>query len=249
MSDITLTTISDIKLRLQIIREKLFEIPKLREIKIYIKDLENDTSKSIYKPRFSPKHTVIPQDIKLEFAKIVDDIYLYLAAYSPDNLSNLTDILDLSSENRNSLIYLLENDVYQTHNVYGGYLVEIEGINFKIGYYRRNKIVKRLKDQLISIDLVDLIKNDAIHQIQSQFNKMWTIIEHEIERCENRYISQQRIKEEESSVEIKEIIFMKECEYIDFKFDMYLIDSKDLKIKLFQRKEFLKDVLRVFLNL
>jgi len=243
-----LNTISNIKSGLLNIREKLIKIPEQRTLTYSFEQIEKNPPKCIYKPRFVPSYQLINQTIKTEFVNIIDKINLYLQKYSPDNFVNLKDIIDTNPENKNSIIYLLENDVYKTRYIYGDYLIEKKENHFEINYYRWDRKVISLPDKPLSLNLEVFVKSDAIKQIQTQFDKIWTILENEIDRCENQYIYQLEEREEQDVKLIRQLLSLKECEYLDFKLYMYKLNVEDIKIKLEQRKEFLKDVLGLINN-
>ncbi len=248
MSDLEHTVISRIKSRVQYIKEVLLKIPEQRKLKCPFKQIEESPPKFIYKPRFVLTHEMITQNVKIELLKIIDDIHVYLKQYSTDNFVNLKDLIDTDPENKNSMIFLLENDVYKTDYIYGEYLVEVKEDYYEISYYRRDKKVLILPNQPKTTDLEDFIKNDAIKQIQTQFIKLWSVIENEIERCKNQYLSKLEIEKEEEVKLIKQLLVHKECEFLDFKSHMYKLNSEIIKTKLEQKKEFLKDVLGLINN-
>lgn len=248
MSDTNLTVISSIKSKVQNIQEILLKIPEQRKLKCTFKQIEKNPAKFIYKPRFVLVHEAIAQNVKIELFKIIDDIHLHLKRYSTDNFVNLKDIIDTDPENKNSIIFLLENDVYKTDHVYGEYLVEIKEDYNEISYYRRDKKVLTLPVQPKTTDLEDFVKNDAIKQIQTQFIKLWSVLENEIERCKNQYLSKLEIEKEEEVRFIKQLLAHKECEFLDFKSHMYKLNSENIKTKLAQKKEFLKDILGLINN-
>lgn len=248
MSDKDLTIISSIKSRAQNIKETLLKIPEQRKVNCSFKKIEENPLKFIYKPRFVRTHETISQNVKIELLKIIDDIHLYLKHYSNDYFANLKDIIDTDPENKNSIIFLLENDVYKTDHVYGEYLVEIKENYYEINYYRRDKKAFTLPNQPKTTDLEDFVKTDTIKQIQTQFIKLWSVLENEIERCKNQLLSKFKIEKEEEVRLIKQLLAHKECEFLDFKSHMYKLNSENIKTKLRQKKEFLKDVIGLINN-
>lgn len=243
-----LKIILEIKSRLYDVKNKLLLIPEGRQIEILIHLIDSNPSSLIYKPRFVTQEEDIPENIKSEIIQIFDDLNYHLLEYSPNSFEYIEKIIDLSPENKDSLIFLLEKDVYATDEVYGEYLVEMRNEEYEISYYRREKKVKILPLKPLSIDLEDFIKKDAILQIQNQVEKLWKTIENEIERCENRYKAQKIKGKEEKINLLRSLLGKKECEYLDFKLHMHRVNDEDLKKKIHQQKEFLKDILGLINN-
>lgn len=248
MLDSFLKIILEIKSRLYKVKKNVLLIPEGRQIEISSNLVEDSSTTFIYKPRFVTKEEDITQNIKSDLIKIIDDLNYHLLEYSPNSFEFIGNIIDLSSQNKDSLIFLLEKDIYATDEVYGEYLVEIKNDEYEISYYRRDIKVKILPLKPLSIDLEDFIIKDAILQIQNQVEKLWKIIENEIERCENRYKAQ-KIKDREERIKLLSSLLEKEeCEYLEFKLSMHRISDEELKTKIFQQKELLKDILGLINN-
>ena len=234
--------------KLDQLRESLRDVPTHRDITCSREEIHKNPPTWIYRPRFEPKFKLIPQEQKLAFFNLVDSINLHLKKYSPDNLTNLLDILDVSGNNKKSIIFLLENNVYNTDEVYGDYVVEEMQDHYEIYYYRWEEKKNQLPTQDRSIDLEKFVMQDAIIQIQNQFDHLWTILVNEIERCKAYYQSNQKKDYDEKISFIKKLLETKECEYLDFKIAMYDLFSEKIKTKWEQRKEFLKDILSLVNN-
>ena len=243
-----LEQISEILNQLDQLRESLRDIPSHRDITCSREEIHKNPPTWIYRPRFKPKFKLIPQKLKLEFIQLVDNINLHLKKYSPDNLANLVDILSVSGNNKKSVTFLLENNVYNTDEVYGDYIAEELQDHYEIYYYRWEEKKNQLPNQDHSVDLEKFVKNDAIIQIQNQFDQMWKILETEVERCRAFYQSHNKKESEEKIGFIKKFLETKECEYLDFKIAMYDLFSKNTTTKWEQRKEFLKDILGLVNN-
>jgi len=243
-----LEQISDTLNQLDQLRESLRKIPTQRNITCSSEEKQKSPLTWIYRPRFKPKSKLIPQKLKLDFIQLVDNINLHLKKYSPDNLANVVDILDVSGNNKKSIIFLLENNVYNTDEVYGDYLVEEFQDHYEIYYYRWEEKKQQLPNQNRSVDLEKFIVNDAVIQIQYQFDQLWKILENEIERCRAYYQSHKKKEQDEKIILIKRILETKECEYLDFKIAMYDLFSKNKTTKWEQKKEFLKDILGLINN-
>lgn len=168
MADNVVEKILKIKDRIINIKSKLREIPEQRNLDCTFERIQLNSPAWIYKPRIKPKNELIPQEIKQEFVQLIDDINLHLKKCSPDGFANLIKIIDLSGENKKSIIYLLENDVYNTDEVYGDYLVEKLQYYYEINYFRWNEKKQQLSNQNLSIDLERFVMNDVTLQIQSQ---------------------------------------------------------------------------------
>ena len=248
MVDNILERITEIKNRSRNIKLKLREIPKQRHINCTYKEIRSNPPAWIYRPRFNPKNKSVPQQLKLEFIQLIDDINLFLKKYSPDEFVNLMDIIELSGENKKSILFLLEKDVYNTDEIYGDYLVEQLHDKYEINYYRRDEKKRKLPNQALSIDLKKFVINDVILQVQTQFNHLWSVLENEIKRCENFYLSLKSKENDDKSSFIKKLLEIKECEFLDFKLAMYSIFPKKTSTGLEQRKEFLKDIIALINN-
>jgi len=248
MSDDFLDKIIGIEKRLKELKNQLQEIPKNRKLVCTNEWIKSNPLTYIYRPRFRPKEKPIPQEVKKKYLQIIDDINFNLKKYSPDNFTNIQDIIDFAPENKKSIVFLLEKDVYPTDEVYGDYLVEKHNDHYELYYHRWDEKKKKLPDQNLTIDLEYFINNDAINQIQNRFDQLWEILKNEVERCKNYYLLQKESQNAEKLNQIKSLLKTKECEFLDFKKNMYKIFSKDNRTKLEQRKEFLKDVLGLVNN-
>jgi len=248
MGENFLKKVADIEKRLKRLKNQLRKIPEQRELICPIKEINKEPLIYIYKLRFKPKEKPIPQKLKKKFNQVIDDTNFYLKKYSPENFANLSDIIDITSNNKKSILFLLEKDVYQTDEVYGEYLVEKHTDHYEIYYHRWKEKKKKLQDQEFTTDLKRFINQDAILQIQTRLDQLWDTLEYEIERCKNHYLSLKNVQNEERINQIKKLLETKECEYLDFKNVMYKVLSKDNRTKLEQSKEFLKDVLSLVNN-
>jgi len=85
---------------------------------------------------------------------------------------------------KKSIIFLLEEDVWSTDEVYGKYLIEESEDGISIIYSRRDRRIKQiiLKTKINS-EIKEWICNDAIQQIQKQFGFLWTKLKTEIQAC------------------------------------------------------------------
>lgn len=182
MIDYFLEKTEEIKRELRRLKTILREIPSQRKINCRIEQFQGEDSKFIYKPRFYPQIKLIDTSIKLDFIKLLEDINNYLKEYSPDNFKNIKQIFKGDLYYKKSIIFLLENDVWATDEIYGDYLVEVFEYHYEIFYYRWNRKINQLDDQDILIQIDEFIMSDAIYQIQTQFDKLWELLEIEIEK-------------------------------------------------------------------
>ena len=167
------------------LRKKLEEIPVMRKI-TYRVDIEDQ--KAIGKPRFEPPKYSWDPILLNQLRDHLQKIAFYLRDYSYWYDRKLKPYLDLNKRNtsKKSIIFLLENDVYQTDEVYGAYLIEKNIENSIISYYRRdNKIQSFVMDSIDDKFIEDWIIEDSITQIKDQFNLMWDILATEIKTTIN----------------------------------------------------------------
>ncbi len=87
---------------------------------------------------------------------------------------------------KKSILFLLECDVWETDETFGSYLSEIHDDTTEISYYRFFHKFKTysLKDMNASAR-EEWIKQDAVNQINLQFQILWKQIEKEIISCED----------------------------------------------------------------
>lgn len=239
---------SKIRAKLQEIQNELREIPTKRKIVVTKEESVFFPSSFVYRPRFSLSFKKINRKTRKILVSIFDRMSVILKPYSPDNFINLKDIIDTDKNNKKSLIFLLENNTYKTDEVFGDYLVETKQNFFEISYIRRKEKRKTIQNQSLNADLNKAIKNDIILQIQNQFDSMWQMIEEEIERCEQNFKITKKHESTEYITLIKRFLNTTECVYLEFKSKMYKILNPDEKIKVHQRKEFIKDVLGLINN-
>lgn len=171
------------------LKKNLREIPAQRNIICRIEEFRDIDSKFIYKPRFDSQFKLIDKSLKYNFNKLLADINYYLKEYSLDEFKNLKQIFKGDLYNKKSIIFLLENDVWATDEVYGDYLVEKFKDHYKIFYYRWERKIKQLENQDLMADITKYTMKDAIIQIQTQCDKLWECLEVEIEKSLQNYES------------------------------------------------------------
>ena len=163
--------------------EHLIEIPNKREM-MYIEEMEG--SIKIGKPRFkNPKYQWIPS-LLVDMRDHLQNIWNFFSKYSFWFDYTLIPLLNRDERriSKKSILFLLEEDVWCTDEVYGKYLIEENKDDTTISYSRRDRKMNQitLKPQVDS-EIEDWICNDAINQIKNQFKFLWGKLETEIQVC------------------------------------------------------------------
>jgi len=106
---------------------------------------------------------------------------------------------------KKSIIFLLENDVWNTTEVYGKYLIEEDVEETSISYYRFGNKIKVICIKTIdNKQIKEWVCDDAKRQIKDQFAFLWSKLETEIKVCINetyskkpkRYLSNEDLKKQ-----------------------------------------------------
>jgi len=85
---------------------------------------------------------------------------------------------------KKSIIFLLEEDVWSTDEVYGKYLIEDNKAGLSISYSRRERKIQQINLEVKDVsEIKEWICKDAIRQIQKQFEFLWNKLEIEIQAC------------------------------------------------------------------
>lgn len=172
----------------QILFEQLIQIPLQREI-LYREDIENENH--IGKPRFIPEEYEWSSDLLKYLHNHLQSIYLFFEKYYYWYDDTLIPLIDkrFRRTSKNSIIFLLEKDVYATDEAYGDYLIEKNEDKTLVYYYRRDKKIRQF--ELSSIDskeIMEWICNNAVGQIQEQLKFLWNRLRTEIKVCmEEKY--------------------------------------------------------------
>lgn len=243
MYNFILEDIENIKKTLQILQYKLRKIPEERKIITNIEIISKKPKVFIYKPRFQPPFKSLPRKLKNQIHKLLNKIGTNFSDSCKEEVTIMQNIFDLSIENKKSLIFLLENNIHQTDEVFGDYYAEKINTKYKIYNKRRDTIRRELENRVIFENLNEYIEKDAICQIQDQFDELWTQIINKIDSIEIYFKNLKENAQKNQLILVKELIGKKECEFLEFKSRMYDLHCKDKKRKLKQRMEFLKDVL------
>ena len=111
----------------------------------------NVNGEKIGKPRFDPPKARLP-------VKLDNELFNFLSKLSP--------------------IFLIENDVWCTDNVYGDYLIVNEN-DISVFYYRRKK--KRKEVYVNKKDLKGSIISNTKKQMVTQLNYIWNYLRNKIE--------------------------------------------------------------------
>lgn len=165
------------------LREQLIEIPDKREMEY---QEEKEDGERIGKPRFKQSQYDWSEELLTNLRDHLQDIWNFFNQYSYwfDN----TIIPLIASEERRmskkSIIFLLENDVWSTDEVYGKYLIEKRRDGMVISYFRRAQKIRQYKlPTMNDTEVKSWICNNAVNQIKSQFDFLWNKLETEINAC------------------------------------------------------------------
>ncbi len=242
MYQLKVEQLNKIKKSLNYIYSSLKEIPESRKIRTTVKTISEDPEHYIYRPRFIPSFKSLPREINNKILVVMDEIIRKFTDYINDRIKNLNNLFDFSKENKGSIVFLFENDIYSTHEVFGDYYVEKINDQYKI-YNKRRESIRREIGRISKLDdIKQLIEKDAILQVLNQFNELWSQVIQEID-----YIAvhiKTKLEDPGNMSELLvELLTLNECEFLDFKFKMYELLSKDNKQKIKERKEYLKDIL------
>lgn len=171
-----------------ILYNKLIQIPESREL-IFRIDIEKDLN--IGKPRFINRKYTWSKELLKELHDHLEDVWSFFDSYSHWVDNSLISIISYTkrSESKKSIIFLLENDIWETDEVYGDYVIEKMESFTMVSYFRFDKKMKSFKiDTIENSKIEDWICNDVISQIQEQFSYLWSKIETEIKTCiEEKY--------------------------------------------------------------
>ncbi len=163
--------------------DQLIEIPKEREM-IYTEELEEGIR--IGKPRFKDSKYQWSTSLLVNLRDHLQNIRNFFDKYSYWFDETLLPLLDSNKRrvSKKSIIFLLEEDVWSTDEVYGKYLIEEIKDGISISYSRRDRKLKQitLKTKKES-EIKEWICKDAILQIHNQFEFLWNKLETEIQVC------------------------------------------------------------------
>lgn len=123
--------------------EQLIEIPEKREM-IYIEEIEE--SVKVGKPRFKKPLYQWSKSLLVEVRDHLQDIRNFFDNYSYWFDDTLIPLLDTNERrvSKKSIIFLLEEDVWCTDEVYGKYLIEESQDGIIISYSRRKRKINQI---------------------------------------------------------------------------------------------------------
>ncbi len=163
--------------------EQLIEIPERREM-TYVEEMKEGVK--VGKPRFKNPKYQWSKNLLVDLRDHLQHIWNFFNKYSYWFDDTLIPLLDTNERrvSKKSIIFLLEEDVWSTDEVYGKYLIEESQDDISISYSRRDRRRKQitLKSKEVS-NIKDWICKDAIRQIQNQFEFLWGKLETEIQAC------------------------------------------------------------------
>lgn len=173
------------------IYEQLIVLPEKREM-IYNEVMEEGVK--VGKPRFKKTKYQWSMSLLIDLRDHLQKIWNFFEKYSYWFNDTLLPILDTNERrlSKKSIIFLLEEDVWCTDEVYGKYFIEESQDGVTISYSRRERKMKQitLKPKFES-DIEEWICNDAIRQIQNQFDFLWGKLDTEIQVCVNEIFHKQ----------------------------------------------------------
>ena len=140
----------------------------------------NFNGEKIGKPRFDPPKARLPMKLDQELFNFLSKLKLYFQYCNYEFGILIKVLLDTkqSRESKLSPIFLIENDVWCTDNVYGDYLIVNEN-DISVFYYRRKQ--KRKEVSVNKKDLKGSIISNTKKQMVTQFNYIWNYLRNEIE--------------------------------------------------------------------
>ncbi len=165
------------------LKKTLLTTPDNREM---IFDEEYDGINWFGKPRFIPPYYNFDASILTEIKNHLQSIWDFFQVYSYWFDKTIYPLLawDQRRAEKGSIIYLLENDVWATREVYGKYLIEVGDTQNEISYYRfNNKYNKHTIDTIKTEEIKEYVIKDARSQIEKQFLYLWEKLELEILSC------------------------------------------------------------------
>ena len=161
--------------------KQLIEIPENREM-TYVEEIKEGVK--IGKPRFKNPKYQWSKNLLVDLRDHLQNIWNFFDKYSYWFDDTLIPLLDTNERrvSKKSIIFLLEEDVWSTDEVYGDYLIEENQDGVSISYSRRDrKLQQRTLKTREKSDIKEWICKDAIRQIQTQFEFLWNKLENEIQ--------------------------------------------------------------------
>ncbi|MFW9915984.1 MAG: Swt1 family HEPN domain-containing protein [Candidatus Thorarchaeota archaeon] len=163
--------------------DELIKIPRTRRIHYRI---DRKNGNLLGKPRFKPPKYAWSSGIFIQLQDHLQKIWDYLetSSYGIDDAIKVLIHRDERRSSKKSVIFLLEQDVYSTDEVYGDYLIEKTAIGVVISHYRRNQRRRQFKiPARTDAEIEEWICDNARQQIADQFSYLWKNLENEIMAC------------------------------------------------------------------
>ena len=163
--------------------EQLIKIPNNREM-TYVEEIKEDIK--IGKPRFKNPKYQWSKNLLVDLRDHLQNIWNFFEKYSYWFDDTLIPLLDTNERrvSKKSIIFLLEEDVWSTDEVYGKYLIEDNKAGLSISYSRRERKIQQINLEVKDVsEIKEWICKDAIRQIQKQFEFLWNKLEIEIQAC------------------------------------------------------------------
>ncbi|MHA1385380.1 MAG: hypothetical protein ACTSR3_16630 [Candidatus Helarchaeota archaeon] len=165
------------------LHDLLIMIPDKREI-IYHKDYKKGYR--IGKPRFkNPKYNW-PSDLLKTLHDHLQNVWNFFEKYSYWFDDTILPLIHYKERrlSKKSIIYLLEEDIWKTDEIFGDYLIEQNQDETIISYFRRDRKIKKFTLKTLEDPKIkEWICRDAVKQIKDQFEFLWTKLETEIKVC------------------------------------------------------------------
>ena len=162
---------------------ELIKIPENREIIFRIDDVERH---HIGKPRFKDPIYSWSPDLLTRLRYHFQNIWNFFDTYSYWFDDTIKPVISFDEHHihKQSVIFLLQNDFFQTEEMYGDYLIEKNMSHYLISYFQNNQKIQSFEPNVNSeADVEKWICLNARRQIIDQFTFLWSYLQSEIESC------------------------------------------------------------------
>ncbi len=160
---------------------QLIEIPDKRNM-MYLEEMEEGVK--VGKPRFNDPKYQWTTSLLVRVRDHLQNIRNFFDKYSYWFDDTLIPLLNTDERriSKKSIIFLLEEDVWCTDEVYGKYLIEENQDGATISYSRRDRKIKKINiNTKDDSEIKNWICKDAANQIKNQFKFLWGKLEIEIQ--------------------------------------------------------------------
>lgn len=163
----------------ELLFNELKQIPKTRAMTYHT---ERSEGHLIAKPRFDPPNYVWPSKLLSKVQNHLQKIWdFFERSQGVDTITRALIHPEERRSSKNSIIFLLERDIWCTDDVYGDYLIEKTTKSLVISYYRRGQKRKQFSlPSMTDTEIEAWICNDARQQIEAHFSYLWKYLETEI---------------------------------------------------------------------